>query len=283
MNSRNLVNLLLLIAILALGSFVYLKNNNTTQRLTSLDPQTINSIIIPREKGDIILKKVNNSWQMQSPYQLRAHEFRIQRLLDMTQQLPEKFYAINELDLGQFGLENDYTSIRFNDTEISFGISNPINNKRYVKVKDSLYLIDDQLYPLIRSQPSSFVDLRLFTDEQIINKIILPELSITQDEKGSWQTNAADISADQLQNLVEQWQLAQAFGVHAYMPRKQLGNIEIHLQDGNILRLVLSDTDPWLILGNPDTGVEYHFDNSYNQKLLLAPEPQQHTELDNNA
>lgn len=278
MNSRTLVNLLLLVLLVGLSAFIYQRQSQDqqTRHLTPLQADDIRSIVIPRNRGDIVLKKVGQHWQMQSPYQLRAHAFRIERLIDMATAEVDRVYATEGLELATFGIDEHSSSIRFNDTTLRYGNTSPLNNKRYVLVDKQLYLIDDQLYPLINSQPSSFADLALLDPGQRINTIQLPELRIYKNHKGSWQAeskNSSDaaIDADRLQTLVENWQSAQAFGVHAYMQRKQLGHIELHLTDNTIIKLIISDTSPWLILGRPQLGIEYHFDKSFNERLLKPP------------
>lgn len=275
MNSRTLVNLLLLILVVGLSAFIYQRQlqNQQVHRLTQLQPNDIHTIVIPRSKGDIVLEKIGDHWQMQSPYQLRAHDFRIERLIDMATSEVDRQYDSQGLKLEAYGIDEHSSSIRFNDTTIRYGNTNPLNNKRYVLVDKQLYLIDDQLYPLINSQPSSFADLALLDSTQRISAIQLPGLHVYKNEKGSWQAEQknhtdAFIDADSLQTLVDNWQSAQAFGVHAYLQRKQLGRIQLHLTDGTTIDLIISDTSPWLILGRPQLGIEYHFDKSFNQRLL---------------
>jgi len=278
MNSRNLVNLLLLVVVIALAAVAYQRQNQDqqVQHLTSLHRDAISSIVIPRSKGDIVLQKTANGWRMQSPYQLRAHDFRIERLIDMATQPVDKQYDTQGLELKKFGIDEHSSSIRFNDTVIRYGELNPVSNKRYVLANKQLYLIDDQLYPLINSQPSSFADLALVDSTQTITGITLPDMRIFKNKQGSWQVDAHDkdttgIDADSIQTLVDNWQLAQAFGVHAYMKRKQLGHIELHLQDSTVIKLVISGRSPWLILGRPQLGIEYHFDKNFNDRLLKLP------------
>ena len=277
MNSRSMLNLLLLLLVIGLASFVYRQQSQTEQtfRLTHLSRDAIDRILIPRSKGDILLEKIDGRWHMQSPYKLRAHDFRIQRLIDMATSTVDKPYPMDELDTADFGLDENASSIRFNDTLIRYGSINQVNGKRYVQVDQQLYLINDQLYPLINSQPSSFADLALLDDSQNIRAIILPDLHIEKNSRGSWAAQPADAaSADSIQALVNNWQTAQAFGVHGYMQRKQLGRIQLQLDAGETIDLEISDTSPWLILGRPELGIEYHFDKNFNQRLLQLEQPE---------
>lgn len=274
MKPRVLVNLLLLAAVVLLVVLVLNRNEQNAQQLhlTTLHRDAISHIVIPREKGDIVIDKKDGEWRMQSPYQIRAHQFRINRLLDLATSVVDKQYDFDEHNAAQFGLEKPHSRIRFDDTTITFGEKNPLNQKRYAQTGNHLYLVDDELYPLINAQPSSFADLQLLEPEQQIKAIELPGFSLQQNAQGGWRAQPDQhTDADTVNRFIEHWETAQAFGVHAYMARKQLGKIRITLQDNTIIELEITDTSPWLILGRPQLGIEYHFDRKFNDSLLKLP------------
>lgn len=274
MQTRWLLNIFLLLVLIALATAVYYSNESQQQKLslTTIDKHSIQTISIPREHGDIRLRKQSTDWIVESPYQLPAHAFRVRNLLDLLSTEVDKAYAVDDLDLKQFGLEPPRAIIRFDDTEIQFGKVNPVNLQRYIRVDDKLFLINDQLYPLISSQPSSFVDLSPLAKITGIHKISLPEFSVFKNAQGLWQADKETQNhADRIQHLIENWQLTQAFGVHGYMQRTSLGKINIEYTDGS-MQFEITGFEPWLILARPDAGVEYHFDASLKQQLLQLPE-----------
>ena len=278
MNTRTLLNLFLIAAILILALIISntREQDSQTLHLTELQRAQINRIVIPRDKGDIVIEKLaDTQWRMTSPYQVRAHQFRIDRLLDMATSSIEKHYPFQADKAQQFGIDAQSSRIIFNDTEIVFGNKNPLNEQRYAKVGDQLSLINDELYPLINAQPSSFAALHLIEPEQQIKAIdIDQQFRVYRDDAGRWRSTANQTyDADSLVSFINEWQNAQAFGVHAYMPRKKLGHITIRLNDDSEIDLQISDTQPWLILGRPKLGIEYHFDNQFNKLLLALPEP----------
>lgn len=177
MNTRSLINLVLLVILLAFAGFFITSKNQPVKvsNLTPLRLDEINLIQIPRDQAeDILLKKTSNSdnktiWQMLTPYKIKAHQFRINTLLGLTQTPIDKFYNIKDLELAQYALDKPRASIIFNTTKISFGKSNPLNNKRYLMTEQKMVLVNDQLYPLVSSQPATFIDLSLLLPE---NKIV---------------------------------------------------------------------------------------------------------------
>lgn len=276
MNSRSLVNLLLLIFLLiSSGWYIYIKNQPVeVSRLSSLQLKEISNIRIPKNKGtDIVFNKSLSEkgepvWHMLSPYQIKAHQFRINTLLSLTQTPVEKLYPASELDLADYALDKPRASIIFDSTKISFGKSNTLNNKRYILSENNMALLLDQTYPLVSAQPPTFVNLNLLPDNDSINSIILPGLTLYKNQNNTWKLSPGEnITTDQIQGFIENWNSAEAFSVHRFLERKQLGTIKIQT-DKTIITFVISDDEPWLILARPDLGIEYHLDKSFNHKLL---------------
>lgn len=277
MNNRSLVNLLLFAFLMSTAGWFFYKNNQTVEitRLTPLNIDEINQILIPKENGNDILfkktKKNNNDitqWRMVKPYQISAHQFRVNTLLSLTQTPVDKSYETSELNLADYSLDTPRARILFNSTEILFGKSNPLNNKRYIMANNKVVLLLDQTYPLVSAQAASFVDLSLIDDSSNITEIKFSDLSVSKNKNNLWQSNPANkLNADQIQQLLEQWKTVQAFSVHRYLQRKQLGNINIYIDDESV-SFIISDDDPWLIIARPDLNIEYHLDISFKDKLL---------------
>ena len=115
------------------------------------------------------------------------------------------------------------------------------------------------------------MSLNLLPDNSSIEKLVLINQTISKDDSGRWQSNT-DISADAITATLEQWKTLQAFGIHEYMQRDQLGEVFIYLQGSKeSLAFQITDTDPWLILARPELGLEYHLDIEAYDKLI-APQ-----------
>ncbi|MDH5765516.1 MAG: DUF4340 domain-containing protein [Gammaproteobacteria bacterium] len=271
MNTRILLNIFLLVLMLTLAGVAIWHNDDSSYlklKLTSLTRSDINKITITRNNGDIILAKTSSGWMMLSPYTTTANDFRVNQLLNLTQTIAENSYDITDLELSQFNLEPSDTKIIFNNTLLEFGKSNPVNLLRYIKIDNRLYLAKENVYPLLRSQPSSFVSLNLLPDVTSIKSIQLPDFHLTNESGKQWvMSPQQDFNQDQLQNFLQNWKSASAFAVHAYMERKQLGEIRIQTNNSAI-KFEITDNDPWLILARKDTNLEYHFDKSQVDRLL---------------
>jgi len=274
MQTRNLLNIVLLLTVAGLSAatwFVY-QNKTTIRYLSTLDAAQVTRIVIPREHGDIVLARQAHSWLMEKPYALPAHDFRVQTLLGLLQMPVSQSYATDELDLAQFDLNPARASIRFNDKEIRFGKSNPVNNKRYILSENRIYLLDDTLYPLVSAEAASLVSLSLLPAAVAIEKITLPELILQKDSANIWHdARGKTIAADTVQQLLDNWRDASAFGAHAYMVRPGAKAVTVELNNKTTMRFQVSAESNWLIIGRADAGVEYHLDTQYGEKLLRLP------------
>ena len=205
---------------------------------------------------------------MLRPIRIDANAFRIDTLLNMLDTVSHADYPVIDLELGRYGLSDAGTSISFDNVTIDFGIVNPINNYRYVRVGDTVYLIDDHFYPLLSSQTGTLVARELLSGDAEIVKLALPELTLYRDENKRWHSNG-DINPDTINDTLYHWKHSQAFGVHNYMPRESLADISVFLSgDPEPVHFMVTDTDPWLIIARPDLDIEYHFNLEFYDRLL---------------
>lgn len=271
-SSRSLVNLFLLLLLLAVYVIFSAEDEiQAPERLTQLQLDEIELIHIPRDKAeDILIEKIrdasgNASWQMQQPYSIKAHSFRVNTLLKLSQLPLEQSWSADELNLADYGLESPRARIRFNQQEIAFGKTSLLNHKRYLLHNNKISLHADETYPLVSAQPASLVDLALLNKAEIVS-LTSPQLQLYQNDTGHWQSDNK-LTVDQIQTILQQWKNAQAFAVHTYMPRKQLGKISIQLAQQTI-EFEITDDEPWLILARPELGIEYHLDAALKNRLL---------------
>jgi len=276
-NSRSLINIFLLLLLLAVYVIFSAEDNTQTpvERMSQLQLDEINLIRIPRDdNNDIVIEKIsdasgNESWQMQQPYAIKAHAFRVNTLLKLSQLPVEQSWPVDQLNLANYGLQPPRARIQFNQQEIAFGKTSPLNNKRYLLHNNTISLHADETYPLVSAQPASLVDLYLLQQREPL-EISSPQLQLYQNDAGHWQSNKK-LTADQIQTILQNWKGAQAFAVHTYMPRKQLGKITIQLAQQTI-EFEITDDNPWLILARPELGIEYHLDAALKNRLLGIPD-----------
>jgi len=273
MSSRTLVNIALFLTIALLAVYIYETDqleqaSSTNEQLTQLPAEEVTQIIIRHNQRRIELKRQHGKWHMLEPINIEANGFRIDTLLTLLNTVSQAAYATTDIELDKFGLSEASTSISFNDIHIDFGIVNPINNYRYVRINNTVHLIDDNFYPLLSSQTGTLVARELIAADAVINKLVLPEQTLHRDESGIWHSSE-NIDPDAINETLHHWQHSQAFGVHNYMQREPLADISVYLAgDTEPVQFFVTDVDPWLIIARPDLDIEYHFNLEFYDRLL---------------
>jgi len=271
MQSRLIVNILLLVLVAILGTAVFYSNSDDTEladKLTTIDPDSITDISIQHKNRFVTLEKSDKHWNLTRPVNVAANNFRVTSLLHILKTPSRASYEINELSLENVELDNAKTILTLNNIKIIFGIANPINNYRYIILDNKVHLIDDLFYPLISSQIGTLVSFNPLPENSEITKLVLPEQTLEIDHSGLWKSSA-EISADAIVETINNWKHDQAFGVHSYFKRDSLGRIEIHLKNTDKpIVFEITDIDPWLIIARPELDLEYHFNLEFYDRLL---------------
>ena len=276
MYKNNILNLVLFIVVISLASVIYFSEEQSTEleKLSSINVTDITSIIIQhRQNITSISKQEDDRWQITQPVAIAANDFRINSILKLINAPVHNQYSASEIDLAgislaSIGSDTPDTTIKLNEQVIAFGIINPATNLRYIKLENYVYTIEDVYYPLLSSNFGTLVSLNLLPKASNIEKLILVNQTISRDEKGLWQSNI-DISADDINKTIDHWQHDQAFGVHEYLKREQLGEVFVYIKDQQQpISYLITDTDPWLILARPEIGLEYHLDIEAYNKLI---------------
>lgn len=278
MFKKNILNLFLFITFIILATVIYLSEEKSSmlETLTKINLSEITSINIRHNKNNTSLsKQPDDQWNITQPLTMPANNFRINSILKLANAPVHNQYHLDEIDLQTTGLAPAETSIQFNNLTISFGITNPVTNLRYIKLDDLVYTIEDVYSPLISSHFSTLVSLHLLAGNKnlpgrTIEKLVLINQTIAKNDKGLWQSNI-NMSTDSVVKTIQQWQQQQAFAVHEYIKRDALGEVFIYFENQpQPLTYVITDTDPWLIIARPEIGLEYHLElDAYD--LLISP------------
>lgn len=161
MKIRFWINIFLFIFIILLSINIFTKKIESKEEksLTDINLNSINEIIIEvKNKKDLIFKKQNKKWVMNSPYNKIANQERIKSILEILEIKFYKKYDINKVNLVQFDLKNPKVLLNLNNNKFYFGVTNPIDQKRYVLFDENVYMIDDFIYPQLTTSPAFFID-----------------------------------------------------------------------------------------------------------------------------
>ena len=206
---------------------------------------------------------------MQSPLQFKVNPSRINAMLRML--TVESHGSLNpaEVDLARFELAEPKVTMKLNDYEFQFGNTDAIDQRRYVLFDNKINMVNDSLYQQLMTNAAFFADTKLFNDDTEITDIEFPDYEVEKID-GVWKILLMpEIKPDQLESFVFSWQNATAISVSRYEAPETESLIRIKTRDNKTIVFVVVSTEPHLILGRKDLGIQYHMGSDDAQKLLL--------------
>ena len=281
MTSRLWLNLALLLLVIILAIIVIYEPGKqpivTPPLLTQLSPDAITHIHIQRQTGKEIelVKESNGQWWMYNPYHHPANEFRVQSLLRLVATESLSQHSLTGLQPATYGLAQPRAIVTFNrSTQITFGETEPLQQRRYVQLGDQLHTIVDTFYYLAAANPTSYLNHALLPPAAHINKLVLPELELTL-QQGQWQRNPPlpDYSADASIELIQHWLHAQALELRVTEIKDAKADIEVFLAtQSEPVRFKLQQTEDETSLIQLGSGIQYVLAKDVYDKLLRLPE-----------
>ena len=262
MQSRLIINLLLLLFVIVLGFYLFTSSKTPTEQQTSLmsdlDPGLIKKITIRREDKETIIIEKNDGWMITKPYTAPANPRRIDSILNLLSTQSMHQLAVEDVDLDELGLQQALITLELNEKQFKFGSTNPLDQLRYIYFDDQIHLIQDQLFYQLSSDISFFIDPKIISDSDQIIKIDNAKYRLYQ-ENDEW---LLDSKGNQIQStaniILNSWQQIEANLVKPIEPSEPIDNINISFNNGKELTLEILSTEPELILANKHTGLQYH-------------------------
>lgn len=265
LGSRTLLNLGLL-AIVALLALLALYEPGKEKpvaepRVVDITSDGINTLRIERVNGPTIqLQREQGVWRMSEPLAIGVSDYRITSLLRIGELTSLKQFKATPEQLAQYGLQSPNATLIINGTtRIDFGNSTPIDQRRYLRIGDTVHLITDNYYYHLIGAPTTYASNNLLPGKEAPVRIELPGLLLAQQE-GKWNATPqpADFSADQITQLIDHWRHAQALEVAPYDGRKGESVQLTFAANDQPLEFLVTERTPELILARPDLKVQYH-------------------------
>jgi len=281
MNSRLLLNLLLLVIVGALGLFIFTSQDKIETdiiRLGGPTAESINTITIQRNGlADIYLEKINDVWWMNIPYKVRANNVPINALLEFSQAISHSRFSAENKNLRDYDLQPAKASLALNGVEYLFGNIEHINNRRYILKDNTVHLTTDLFYYRLRTNTEAFISPKLIPDNSQITALTLPELTLNKSAHGEWMVSGKqsgnNISNDAIQTLLDHWQHKQAIQV---LPAKINGGekeIQLIFSDNTNINFLVSASKNNFILIRKDLGLQYQLPVDAEKDLLTLTQP----------
>lgn len=276
---RWIINYVLMVLVII---FTYIGNRNSVttedqlqRRIIQLKTTDINTVEIQTASASLTLRRDTDGWLVESPIRWPANNINIERLLKLANSEADSSLPAQEINLATVGLEFPQAMLRFNDTQLNFGTTNNIGERRYLMVNSTVFLLPDVHLPFFSQGLVSVIDRRLLPPRYLLNRIKLPEFEINRDANEHWQViGKSNVAKEQITRLATNWQELEASQIKLFKadatPRHKL---LVELQDGRQLEFSVMSIEPEIIIAHPGIGLQYHFPaDFYYQLLSLSPD-----------
>ena len=275
MKSRVLLNLALLGVIAVLGLVVWLKPGKKeaeTTPLATVDIQSVNRVTL-RNKDTLVFEKQDGAWRLTAPFAAPVNPYRVGQLLDIPKSASEARYPVKPEDLAQFGLNQPEATLTLCDTVMQFGGTDPINLRRYVKLGDTLHLVEDNFFHHLTAPATDYVEKKLLPDGAKPKSIELPGLKATKGAEGKWTAEPAGDGKSDLGELASTWATARAIEVKRNTEPVTGETIRIGLAEGEPIEFIIIKKTPELVLVRKDWGLQYEMTSDVSMDLLNQRPP----------
>ena len=275
MFSRRWIINYVLIVLIVIFTYVGNRYGVTTgyqpqQRISTLKPADIQTIGIQTADASLSLRRDAQGWLIEAPIRWPANSVNIERLLSIVNSETDSRLPADEINLATLGLQFPEAVLTFNDTQLLFGATNNIGERRYVMIGSTVFLLPD-IHLLFFSQGlSGIVDRRLLPRRYRLKSLKLSEFDISRDASDSWQVLGTEgFEPDQISGLLSNWQELEASKIKSFntgeMPRQKL---VASLADGGRHEFFVMSIDPEIIIANPQIGLQYHFPADLYYQLI---------------
>ncbi len=294
MKKRWLLNLALLALVVGISLFLHLRPQDGQKKadeyeISQLKMGDFKSVKIEfSAKAPVSFEKTDGLWRMTAPYQSRADQMSVQRIMSII--AAKTKVKLPTAELAKYGLDTPSVRLRLTDStathEFVFGTYNPVTEEQYVQYNDAVYLIATSYSEAASTQAIELVDKRPLAPaeaKQIIGfdlsrleQFLEIRLNVDLDKAGKWIANTpkAKPTQNEMNEWVDfSWKQGQATAVEFYTPdhHETLPNFDVKLKDGKKVHFVKMQESPEYLLARPDEGIIYHFPNDVGFTMVNPP------------
>jgi len=270
MKSRLTLNLGLLALIAVLTTVAVLKPGKKEEPQPTLVAGELNSLsrVKLQNKDTLTFEKKDGLWVLTAPFAAPVNQVRMRQLVEVGQAVSSARYPIKPEELAQFGLDRPQATLTLGDTTLQFGNTDPINMRRYVRIGDTLHLVDDNFFHHLTASATDYVDKKLIPEGAKFRQIELPGLKIMKGAEGRWTAEPAGDGKTDWAELASTWATARAIEVKRLEKDTPGETIRVTLNEGSPIEFFILRKQPTLTLARRDLGLQYEITADTARDLL---------------
>ena len=288
MSRQQTINRVLFFTIVVLGLIAWFDPFSPTppeySALTSISIESVQKISLQKTGKEAfrLEKQAGPSisrWNLVLPLKLPANLLNVRQLLNLTRANSLRQYQIKSEHLTKLGLATPAWEIIFetadgDKTAIGFGKTEPVSQKRYVLVDNTVHLINDRVSQFNFGPPLMLANLDILPVDKSVKEVHLPDRVIRRVD-GQWQSSSPaekSVSQSTYKEFIDEWRYAQASRV-ALADKNELNidakPVTVFLEQAEQpIHFMVESSGQDYIVTNKDWGVRYYLNGNVGEKLL---------------
>jgi len=289
MKNRWLINIILLVIVLSISLFLFLKPSEIKQKkqfaISAFNLSDFDSIKVDfPSRASVILKKGIESWEMLEPIKGRADQFSVQKIISIVATSSSEKLPSN--DLAKYGLDKPIVKLKLIhkglEEEFIFGTYNSVTEDQYLLYKDNVYLISSAYSEVASTQPIELIDKSPLSQSEKIRDFDFSRLEQWQSKRLKVTRNNNEWTANE-GNSLKQNEMAEWFDMTwVKNPAKSVEkssidlrvhhkSFDIHTTDGKKITFIRLQESPETQLYRVDEGLLYRFGSDIGFTMLNPP------------
>jgi len=289
MKNRWLINIILLVIVLSISLFLFLKPSEIKQKkqfaISAFNLSDFDSIKVDfPSRASVILKKGIESWEMLEPIKGRADQFSVQKIISIVATSSSEKLPSN--DLAKYGLDKPIVKLKLIhkglEEEFIFGTYNSVTEDQYLLYKDNVYLISSAYSEVASTQPIELIDKSPLSQSEKIRDFDFSRLEQWQSKRLKVTRNNNEWTANEgnslKQNEMAEWfdmtwvkNLAKSVEKSSIDLRVPHKSFDIHTTDGKKITFIRLQESPETQLYRVDEGLLYRFGSDIGFTMLNPP------------
>ena len=289
MKNRWLINIILLVMVLSISLFLFLKPTKIKQTkqfsISTFNLSDFDSIKVDfPSKASVILKKSSESWDMIEPVKARADQFSVQKIISIVATSSSEKLPSN--DLAKYGLDKPTMKLKLihkgQEEEFIFGTYNSVTEDQYLLYKENVYLISGSYSEAAATQPIELIDKLPLSKSEEIKYFDFSRLEQWQSKRLKVTRNNNEWSANEgsqfKQNEMAEWfdmtwvknpaKSVEKSSIDLRVPYK---SFDIHTIDGKKITFLRLQESPETKLYRVDEGLLYNFGSDIGFTMMNPP------------
>ena len=289
MKNRWLINIILLVMVLSISLFLFLKPAKIKQTkqfsISTFNLSDFDSIKIDfPSRASVIFKKSTESWDMIEPVKGRADQFSVQKIISIVATSSSEKLPSN--DLAKYGLDKPTMKLKLihkgQEEEFIFGTYNSVTEDQYLLYKENVYLISGSYSEAAATQPIELIDKLPLTKSEEIKYFDFSRLEQWQSKRLKVTRNNNEWSANEgsqfKQNEMAEWfdmtwvknpaKSVEKSSIDLRVPYK---SFDIHTIDGKKITFLRLQESPETKLYRVDEGLLYNFGSDIGFTMMNPP------------